>query len=471
MLPWTRPTLFESAETDKRTGSASGTLARDEKITEMSEVVGNSVYQIQVDAKLAEVEKEHKFDKEANKDLENHERRGVEAGLDWKERRELGMPPRNEKDDKNSKYSLHNIEEGLLTREAADGIEYGVYWDKNGELIGINKGEKGQVMSYVPRDENGKSLIRGSTFTHTHPSDLKDNRQLGLSFSKGDIDNHGSTERMETRAVAREGTYSLRGNTGFIPKDELDKLKNHSNANTRAFALRYEKETNPFERNRMAAKILSLKIDQETDNLVFNQGASFNHNPINDGRWFSSAKFATLMAVAHKDMAKKFGYQYEFKAKAGFEQMEKIVSGRFNPADAASELAKVPARPDVVIRGEFPKPTGISAIDRNGNTIRTSRSAVATATPAPAPQTPKPVAPTPTPISKPVTPKPAPAPKPVAKPTRVTKPKKPIDIKPPAQPKTPAVKIPPTFNVGSFGGGTGGASGGFMTTPFNLTGR
>lgn len=462
MLPWTRPTLFESAETDKRTGSASEALSRDEKVTEMSEVVGNSVYQIQVDAKLAEVEKEHKFDKEANKDLENHERRGVEAGLDWKNRRAEGMPPRNERDSKDSKYSLQNIEEGLLVREAADGIEYGVYWDADGELVGINKGEKGQVMSYVPRDENGKSLIRGGTFTHTHPSDLKDNRQLGLSFSKGDIENHGSTERAETRAVAREGTYSLRGTRGFIPKDELDKLKNHSNPNTRAFAARYERETDPWERNRMAAKILALKIDLETDNLVYNQGASFNHNPINDGRWFSSAKFATLMAVAHKDMAKKFGYEYEFKAKAGFEQMEKIVSGRFNPSDAASELAKMPARPDVIVRGEFPKPTGIAAIDRDGNTIRTPRPAVATATQAPASKAPRRVAPKPAPS------KPASAP---AKATRVAKPKKPTDIKPPPAKKAPAVKIPPTFNVGSLGGGSGGTSGGFLTTPFNLTGQ
>lgn len=453
-------------EGDKRNGKttrASDVFTRDEKITEMATVVGDAVYQHQIDERLSKVEAEHKFDKEANKDLENHERRGVEAGLDWRYRRAEGMPPRDELNDKNSKYSLQNIEEGLLVREAADGIEYGVYWDKDGELVGINRGEKGQVMSYVPYGKlDGQSLIRGGTFTHTHPSDLRNGRELGLSFSKNDIDNHGSTGRGETRAVAREGTYSMKGTRGFIPKDELDKLKKSDNANTRRFAEKYEKETDPWERNRMAAKILSLKMDLETDNLIYGQGSQFGHNPQTDGRWFSSAKFATLMAVAHKDLAQKFGYQYEFKAKAGFEQMEKVVSGRFNPADAASELAKVPARPDVVLRREFPKPTGIAAVDKDGNTIRTPRTS-----PQPvAPEQPKKVPRKATPSA---TPK---APAPASKPVRVSKPRKPVDIKPPPVKKTPKVNIPPTFNVGNLGGGTsGGTSGGFLTTPFNLTGQ
>lgn len=456
MLFWNRPTLFESAEKDKRNGgSAREALGGDEKITEMEDLAAGAAYQFQVDDRLEKLKKNHQFDKEANQDLDNHERRGVEAGLDYVQRREAGMPPKNEKDNPNSRYNQKNIEEGLLLREAANGVEYGIYWDKDGELIGINKGNKGSVMCYAPRDEKtGRWLTRESTFTHSHPTDFSDNRELGLSFSKGDISNHGDKERAETRAVAREGTYSIRGSSGFIPKEELDRLRNHKNPATREFAARYMRTTDQYERNRMAAKILSLKFQEATDNLILTRGQGFGHSA-QDGRWFSSAKFASLMGVEHKALAEKFGYKYDFKANAGFESMERVIRGGYDKSQSSAELAKVPTRPQMVVERKFPAPTGISPVDTNGDTIGLKPKPIVTARgyrigavtdvkatppPAQAPTTP----------SAPSTPAPAPAPAPApvkatkAVKTRVAKPRKPTDIKPPKQPKTPAVKIPIT---------------------------
>ena len=84
------------------------------------------------------------FDKEANeKDLVGRDRRGMEAAIEYQLRREAGIPPKNERDDPNSPYSLRNIEDGLMTREAIEGIEYAVFYDKDGETVGIFKGQKG----------------------------------------------------------------------------------------------------------------------------------------------------------------------------------------------------------------------------------------------------------------------------------------------------------------------------------------
>lgn len=459
MLFWNRPTLFESAEKDKRNGgSAREAIGGDDsKITENTQLYRGVKFKDQLRAKLEKIRQEHQFDREANKDLESLSRRGVEAGIDYERRRAEGFPPKNERDDPTSRYSLDNIEESLLVREAQNGVEYGVYWDKDGELIGINRGTKGQVSSYRPRDKDGNPNTRDATFTHTHPSETAAGRELGLSFSPSDVNNHGDYERKETRAVAREGTYILRGKAEL--SDEARKQLSRSSSG-QTLLRSYDSTQDPYIRSRIATSILAKEIDSTNIRLQRTGGSMFGHESNRDGTWFSSAKFATLMAVEHANLCRKYGLQYEFKAKAGFEQMEKIVMGRFNPSDSASELAKIPARPDVIARGQFPQPRGNPPVDAKGNTVPLARQPIVTARgfkigeavdvrkeqtknqTRPEPQaTPSPVA-TPTTTTAPVA-----TPKAPRKP-RVAKPKV-TDIKPPPTPKTPAVKVEPTIGVGT----------------------
>lgn len=466
MFPWIRPTLFETAEKDKRSGSSAREAlgGADDKITENTQLMRGVKYTQQLLDKLNKIKAEHTFDKEANKDLESLSRRGVEAGIDYERRRAEGYPPKNERDDPKSRYSLENIEEALLTREAQNGVEYGVYWDKDGELIGINRGTKGQVSSYRPRDASGKPNTRDATFTHTHPSDLPEGRELGLSFSRSDVENHGNYERRETRAVAREGTYILRGKAE-LPADVRKQLLRSQSG--KMLLMSYDSpQADEYIRSRIACQLLSQEVDRASVRLQKERGYAFGHTDA-DGTWFSSAKFATLMAVEHASLARKYGLEYEFKAKSGFEQMEKIVMGRIPKGSEATELAKIPSRPDVIKRGEFPQPRGLSPVDAKGETVPLASQPVVTArgfkigeavdvrkaptknqtrqnapaqTPAPAP------APTPTPAT-PSAPAAPVAPQAPRKP-RVVKPKV-TDIKPPPVQPTPAVKLPKSIGVGT----------------------
>jgi hypothetical protein len=169
--------------------------------------------------------------------------------------------------------------------------------------------------------------------------------------------------------------------------------------------------------------------------------------------------------------------------------MENIIMGRIPKGSEAAELAKQPSRPDIVVQGKFHPPTGISPVDKNGDTIRTKP-----ATPPPPLVTARGFK-----IGEPVNVKaptknqtrqnsPAQTSAPATTPTKATpkapkisKPQKTTDIKPPKQPKAPAVKAPPSIGVvarptpattpfsgggitnlsggGGFGGGVSGLGG------------
>lgn len=77
--------------------------------------------------------------------------------------------------------------------------------DDDGFAIGYFKGDKDSVAFNVPRGVDTSKI----TLTHNHPTS-GDARSIGGSFSDADIKNHLAFGFKETRATAKEGTYSFK---------------------------------------------------------------------------------------------------------------------------------------------------------------------------------------------------------------------------------------------------------------------
>lgn len=90
-------------------------------------------------------------------------------------------------------------------------IEYGVMYDKNGNVVQQEfKGGKGSVG--VPH-----TVINtpGGVFTHNHPRGKGEEGQLGGTFSSADLRTFENNRFMTIRASAAEGTYSLSKTLNF----------------------------------------------------------------------------------------------------------------------------------------------------------------------------------------------------------------------------------------------------------------
>jgi hypothetical protein len=279
-----------------------------------------------------------KFDKEANeKDLVGRDRRGIEASMEYQLRREAGIPPKNERDDDKSPYSLRNIEQGLMTREAIEGIEYAAVYDKDGELISVYKGEKGTVGVYVDsgtgKTPNANAPVEGGTLTHSHPTDGA-GRPFGMILSAGDIKVHAARRLAETRAVAREGTYSMKANIDEvrIPQDMLDSMPRdlrdvYNSASPRAkgeMAMRVlanisetGSQTNPLQRagNEVGAAYARIGVTGAQAMVAVQ----------------NNKEFLSRQVGYQRALMEKFGIKYEFKPNAGYEDIaargEEIAKG------------------------------------------------------------------------------------------------------------------------------------------------
>lgn len=467
-------------EGDKRNGKtarASEVLGREEKVTDIKT---SFKYQHQVDTAVNLAKQAHTTDMEAQKDLNTAERRGVEGVFDYQARRDAGMPPKNEYDDPNSRYNRENIEEGLLHRETHNGVEYSVQWDKNGELISIQRGGKGSVMTYAPKDKNGASVLRDGILTHTHPSEIwdTDNKALGrdgdpakysdggsrlhgLPFSRGDVENHGRTERLETRAVGREGIHIMRGNNATLTDSQLARLRIKAGG----LAQEYEKG-DKWVKNKITMLVAAAEVSK-ANKEVMSYGSSVlgaDYKPVGNDRWFNSQHCLAMMATMQSQILGKYGIQYEFKPAKGYEGVARAVkSGSFDGVRAEARAGNLKTGSQLYREGQAPA-KGVTPIDTKGNTIPAGRTAKAMAT--------KPTGGDGKPKRKPATPKPP----------KVT------DVQPPKPPKVKTTATPPksvsvttptgNYTVptgGLFGGGSltgfGGSGGGFSTSGTFTFGR
>jgi hypothetical protein len=346
------------------------------------------------------------FKEDEQRDLPNLDRRGVEGAVEWQLRREAGIPEVDEKTDKDSPYSLQAIEEGLLTREAQNGVEYGIAWSAKGELIEISKGDKGSV-GMTPNAD----AFRNGTFTHSHPTEEGDDkRPYGLAFSVGDINHHGHRYLAETRAVAIEGTYVFNCPAGTARLPEND-FQTKSLRETKEY-----RDGSPDEKHRIAIRYAELMLEKvdpvnkavgETIERLQREGKAVTESSVLRDKQFlqqqKDAVFKVLEAI---------GGKCTFIPNKGYEFINQPPSSmRFQRDVVKTEV--VPTRPIV------PKS---SIIDKDGNTIRKVRPQSATeavkkmAPPKkptdlptkqpPAPVTPRFRDPAPTPPPKPTPPKP-----------------------------------------------------------------
>jgi hypothetical protein len=272
------------------------------------------------------------FDREANeKDLVGRNRRGVESAIEYDMRRRAGIPPKNERDDPRSPYSRENIEDGLMTRESNNGIEYGAFWDKDGELIAIYKGDKGSVGAHIEGEK-----VKGGMMTHSHPTEFDANgnpkRPFGYAFSAGDINVHAVRELAETRAVAREGTYafSTDGARVEIPKSILSQLPPSVQSEYGRLG--------GTERQALALKVLALcqtegspynPIERALREVVYQAAGAKGVSP-NSGTAFNSAMeskdFLIRQGVYQKRLFEEFGVKWQFKAAKGFEDVGRAIA-------------------------------------------------------------------------------------------------------------------------------------------------
>lgn len=312
-----------------------------------------------------------KFDKEANeKDLVGRDRRGIEAAIEYQARREAGISSKNERDDDRSPFSLKNMEEGLIARETDRGVEYAAFWDKDGELVAIFKGNKGSVGSYVEAPKgskmNGDTPIKGGVMTHTHPAEGVD-RPFGYAFSGGDISVHNARELMETRAVAREGTYSFRGDQASIPKAILDQM----NPQARESYTRMPKA----EQSKVAFRMMASQMKERTA-----LGDTNPLNPLNRAvqevrtemrmatgiqptiqKVLGSKEFLVRQLVYQKQMFESYGLKYEFTPAKGYESVGAAVKSYQTPRVTSTSVNR-----DYHREKPQRKATVSSVYDKNG---------------------------------------------------------------------------------------------------------
>lgn len=480
-------------EGDKRTGrSASEVISEANRIEEYKEIKTkfgknhNEMLKEMERVKKAYENDPTKTTDEELKDPEALNRRGLESTFDYERRRELGLPPKNEKDDPNSRHNLEAIEQTLLLDNANDGVEFSAVYDKNGELISIYKGEKGVVATYIPLFADD-----GATMTHTHPTDGTE-RVLGHTFSSGDINVFGRG-LAEIRAVAREGTYSLKG-TPTIPSDLLEKLKVSPDDKTRELANKYEKAYR-WEKHDIACAVLKNEVEAMWSHCQQYGDRATNFN--GSGAFFNSPKFSALAAATQARMYERYGLKYEFKANAGFEDMEKAIKAssgvnqtgfyRDQPSSRrANELIAVAKamkgfdlKDDVTQSMAKPSTTLPRAYTRDGEYIPAKQSKP---TPAPAPVatsgSPQTVTGGDGKRKRVAKPKEAPTPPKTKKTTTDIKPSKPPRVTIKQKPSVSLVGgkptvIPVTEVSGGYSGNTGFSSGGgsFLTSkPFTFGG-
>jgi hypothetical protein len=327
-------------------------------------------------------------------------------------------------------------------------------------------------MTYNPLDKNGVPVSRDGIMTHTHPSEIwdTDNKKLGrdgdaskyndggsrlhgLPFSEGDVGNHGTTQRLETRAVGREGTHIMRGNSATLSDSQLAMLR----VKAGGLAQEYERGDR-WVKNKIAMKVAAKEIKASNVEIMkYGRDVIGKDFPQNGDKFFNSQHCVALMAANQKAILSKYGIQYEFKAAKGYEAVGRAANGgTIESVRAEAKAGNFKTGSQIYREIKQEPPRGVTPLNSSGDTIPAGRTAKALATKSTGGDgntKRKPAAPTP---------------------PKVT------DIKPPEPPKTKTTATPPkTVTVttptgnytapttGLFSGGSvsglGGSSGGFLT--------
>ena len=345
----------------------------------------------------SEIYRKYKFDPESNKDLENKDPRGIEAHLDYVSRRDNGFPPVNQKDNPNSRFNLDAIEGGLLAEQVRDGIEYGVSWDKDNELMSIQKGKSDSVPLYSSSElGTGIPRTRGGTFTHTHPSDLDtleydfDLRSYGLPLSDGDFKTMANFQYREIRAVAREGIYSVVADPDNVKFSQqwMDTIKKDS-VLSKAF-----NEGDKWYKQSLALKLISSLFRQNYEKInEFCRRTPIYATPENpldrkpidrsvsvdrrkDGGYTNSEAYAVLLATRQKELVESFGFKWNFTPNKGYEGIADGISRVSAIGSKSKDSVKVVR--EMSNNGElrrngtnapFKEPNNRNPLDKSGNLI------------------------------------------------------------------------------------------------------
>jgi hypothetical protein len=408
---WEKPSFLREYEAERGSSPSVRVTTRegvDQLATDDRQAKIESWYRVQ--SALTDTRKQRAEDIKNGKNLDEYTRRGAEGTASYLARRDAGLPPKNEWDDPNSPYNRKNIEEGLMMRENNRGVEYGVLLDKNGEVMTVAKGIAGQV-SYALHSDSIAHL-KGGELTHNHPS--QNSRPLGACFSTGDLECHYKVGLEKIRAIAVEGDYQIKGQTGTGNKVSMDTVA-RMNDNQKGLVL----------------DRVRIEMGRLNDQLV-SQGKppKFSQTDIKDA--FYGEHYVAVATAFQKEMVTKSGYEYSFKAKKGFEHLQEVVDrpitnvgdtvktvltdSRFRTGD---QLKKVLTRDSQAFKQNAKTP-----FDENGDTVHLKN---------PTPKAVPVIPPKPAivPATKPstVTP-PKTTPTPPAKPPRTVKPPKPIKEKP-----------------------------------------
>lgn len=159
-------------------------------------------------------------------------------------------------------------------RMANERVEYGYIIDKNGKMVAGAKGTSGSVGIAYDNQE-------GTTVTHNHPG------SYGGTFSDGDINHLTMAKLKSIRAVAKEGTYSMKAT----------------------------KRANPIGLNKALAK--DLKNIHIKARINANNATSKVTNK-RKAKIVERKAYTDTVSDWYKTNAKKYGYTYSFKPNKDF---------------------------------------------------------------------------------------------------------------------------------------------------------
>lgn len=171
--------------------------------------------------------------------------------------------------------SMSKFEDYIKMKD--EPVEYGFYVDENGKVIAGAKGDKHSVAVGIDADKETSKL----TFTHNHPN------RYGGTFSSADVSSLTTQNLKEMRAVAKEGTYSLKRMRGAKPLDfnralnkAIPKIESQARSN--------------------AGKVKSAGLSQTEYRKKYRKA------------------YVDTYSSWYKKNASKYGYKYEFKPNKGY---------------------------------------------------------------------------------------------------------------------------------------------------------
>lgn len=156
-------------------------------------------------------------------------------------------------------------------KRSKNKVEYANAWDKNGRALGEVKGSKGSVR--IPYSYHNQP---GGSYSHIHPREAG---ILGGTFSQADIQNMVSHTTEMTRAVAKEGTYSISKGQNFDGKGLLKYFAAEDNRITKAYKAEEKQYRNDYHAGKITYAEYDAKASKAANDMLVNL-----HNALLAGR-------------------------------------------------------------------------------------------------------------------------------------------------------------------------------------------